>query len=202
MLEHCLPLLIELKNKPICKTSAKFMNYHKSAEVLLHPLQRGISLGSYLWLQRCKYFAVRGLEKISVLCYNVHSKKATSGWSLRIVRGGASDMRFKVWPQSWPFTGLDYVGIMDFVARKSTVFGRKSTKKHEKRGKKPMLLRLGRRCRRFESCHSDHMKIIRTFSYLEKRSDYLFYLSIQILIARNENSLRQGFSLSEATIIR
>ena len=34
--------------------------------------------------------------------------------------------------------------------------------------------------------HSDHMKIIRTFSYLEKRSDYLFYLSIPISIARNE----------------
>ena len=41
--------------------------------------------------------------------------------------------------------------------------------------------------------HPHHMKIIRTFSYLEKRSDYLFYLSIQILIARNENSLRYGF---------
>ena len=27
----------------------------------------------------------------------------------------------------------------------------------------------------FESRHSDHMKIIRTFSYLEKRSDYLFF---------------------------
>ena len=49
-----------------------------------------------------------------------------------------------------------------------------------------MLLRLGRRCRRFESCHSDHMKIIRTFSYLEKRSDYLFYSSIPTLIVRNE----------------
>ena len=51
---------------------------------------------------------------------------------------------------------------------------------------------LGRRCRRFESCHSDHMKIIRTFSYLENRSDYLFYLSIQFIIARNENSRYYG----------
>ena len=41
-------------------------------------------------------------------------------------------------------------------------------------------------------CHSDHMKIIRTFSYLEKRSDYLFYLSIPISIARNENSRYHG----------
>ena len=49
-----------------------------------------------------------------------------------------------------------------------------------------MLLRLGRGSRKFESCHLDHMKIIRTFSYLEKRSDYLFYLSIPTLIVRNE----------------
>ena len=61
------------------------------------------------------------------------------------------------WPQSWPFTGLEYVGIMDFVARKSTVFGRKSTKTHSKWGKRPLLLSLGARCRRFESCHSYHM---------------------------------------------
>lgn len=48
---------------------------------------------------------------------------------------------------------------------------------------------------RIKNCVIIHMKIIRTFSYLEKRSDYLFYLSILTLIARNENSLRQGFSL-------
>ena len=53
-------------------------------------------------------------------------------------------------------------------------------------------LRSGRRSRKFESCHLDHMKIIRTFSYLEKRSDYLFYSSIPILIARNENSRYHG----------
>ena len=81
---------------------------------------------------------------------------------------------------------------MDFAARKSTVFGQKSTEKHSKRGKRRLLLSLGRRCRRFESCHFDHMKIIRTFSYLESRSDYLFYLSIPTLIARNENSRYYG----------
>ena len=43
-----------------------------------------------------------------------------------------------------------------------------------------------------ESCHSDHMKIIRTFSYLESRSDYLFYLIIPILIARNESSVLES----------
>ena len=42
----------------------------------------------------------------------------------------------------------------------------------------------------FEFLEADHMKIIRTFSYLEKRSDYLFYLSIPTLIVRNENSHR------------
>ena len=111
-----------------------------------------------LWLQRCKYFAVRGLKKISVLCYNVDSKKSTSGWSLRLMRGGVRSIGFKVWPQSWPFTGLDYVEIMGFTARKSTVFGRKSTEKHAKWGKKPMLLRLGARCCRFESCHFDQIE--------------------------------------------
>lgn len=55
-----------------------------------------------------------------------------------------------------------------------------------------MLLRLGLRCRRFESGHFDHMKIIRTFSYLESRSDYLCYSSIPTLIARNENSRYHG----------
>ena len=43
-----------------------------------------------------------------------------------------------------------------------------------------------------ESCHSDHIKTIRTFSYLESRSDYLFYLSIPTLIARNENGRYHG----------
>ena len=36
------------------------------------------------------------------------------------------------------------------------------------------------------------MNVIRTFSSLESRSDYLFYLDIQILIARNENSQYYG----------
>ena len=67
------------------------------------------------------------------------------GWSFRLVWGGKYDMRFEVWPQFWPFTGSDYVGIMDFAAQKSTVFGQKSTEKHSKRGKRPLLLSLGPR---------------------------------------------------------
>ena len=31
-----------------------------------------------------------------------------------------------------------------------------------------------------DPCHSDHMKIIRTFSYLESRSDYLFYSNMEL----------------------
>ena len=77
-------------------------------------------------------------------------------------------------------------------APESTDFGLKSIKKMRKSRKKSVSFCLGRRCRRFEPCHSDHMKIIRTFSYLESRSDYLFYLSIPTLIARNENSRYYG----------
>ena len=99
----------------------------------------------------------------------------------------------RAWPQFWPSTELDYVETVWTRASESTVFGLKSTENMRKTRKKSVSFCLGRRCRRFESCHSDHMKIIRTFSYLESRSDYLFYLSILILIVRNENSLRQGF---------
>lgn len=45
------------------------------------------------------------------------------------------------------------------------------------------------------------MKIIRTFSYLEIRSDYLFYLSIQILIARNEIASDKDFPYRRLTPI-
>ena len=144
------------------KKLVNFIIHYKSAEVLLYPCVKGYNGGiiaRWLSLITAHHFLIReGLEYFSVLCYNGYSKKSTSGWSLRLAWGGVGDMRFKVWPQSWPFTGLDYVGILDFVARKSTVFGQKSTEKHAKWGKKPMLLRLGRRCRRFESCHSDQFR--------------------------------------------
>ena len=82
-------------------------------------------------------------------------------------------MRFEVWPQFWPFTGLDYVGIMDFAARKSTVFGQKSTEKHSKWGKRLLLLSLGRRCRRFEPCHSDHHVWLISLPRLVSHSSFL-----------------------------
>ena len=80
--------------------------------------------------------------------------------SLRLGWGGKYDMRFEVWPQFWPFTGSDYVGIMDFAARKSTDFGQKSTEKHSKWGKRPLLLSLGPGCCRFESCHFDQKSTV------------------------------------------
>ena len=86
----------------------------------------------------------------------------------------------------------DYVETVLTKAPESTDFGLKSTKKASKVGKKITDYDSGRRSRKFESCHLDHMKIIRTFSYLESRSDYLFYSSIQTLIARNENSRYHG----------
>ncbi len=53
----------------------------------------------------------------------------------------------------------------------------------------------------FKTAYIDHMKIIRTFSYLESRSDYLFYLSILILTARNENSRYHGLCLGIGFLI-
>ena len=38
----------------------------------------------------------------------------------------------------------------------------------------------GPRGRRFESCHSDHIRIIRTLSEWERRSDFLFISNIRI----------------------
>ena len=83
----------------------------------------------------------------------------------------------------------EYVETVGKRIHESTDFGLKSTQKGQKRHKKLLSFDLGPGCRRFKSCHSDHMKIIRTFSYLEKRSDYLFYLSILILIAKNTKFL-------------
>ena len=142
----------------------------------------GLLLSGYLWLQRCKYFILKDLKCLRFYGIMAVAKKATSERSLRLVRGGASDMRFEVWPQFWPFTASDYVGIMDFVARKSTVFGQKSTEKHSKRGKRLLLLSLGARCCRFESCHFDHISTMvlirnhRVFHFLKS----LWYIASKL----------------------
>ena len=61
-----------------------------------------------------------------------------------------------------------------------------------------MLLRLGPSGRTFESCHSDHMKMIRTFFSLESRSDYLYYLIIQISTVRNKYRYHSRLSMVSA----
>ena len=46
----------------------------------------------------------------------------------------------------------------------------------------------GPRGRRFKSCHSDHIRIIRTLSEWERRSDFLSLLNIRISMQRNRRS--------------
>ena len=46
----------------------------------------------------------------------------------------------------------------------------------------------GPRGRRFESCHSDHIRIIRTLSEWERCSDFLFLSNIRISMQRNRRS--------------
>lgn len=57
---------------------------------------------------------------------------------------------------------------------------------------------LGPSGRTFESCHSDHMKMIRTFFSLESRSDYLYYLIIQISTVRNKYRYHSRLSMVSA----
>ena len=52
------------------------------------------SLVGYIWLQRCRYFIVRGLEIFAVLWYNSNSKKATSERNLWFAWGG---IKYGVW---------------------------------------------------------------------------------------------------------
>ena len=200
---------------------------------------------------------MRGLEKISVLCYNVHSKKSTSvgvcgscevGWIygfgvlttiLTIYRSGlrgnyglcgtekhgfrtkkhgkARKMRQKTDAFAFGSTMLQ-VRVLSLRPNRKRMALPSSFYLPELPADSKLLVLLAtpiicapsphinfapimRANVGSESCHFDHMKIIRTFSYLESRSDYLFYSSIPTLIARNENSLRQGFSLSEAKIL-
>ena len=41
------------------------------------------------------FLICEGLEYFSVLCYNDNSKKSTSGWSLRLMRGGDRSIGFR-----------------------------------------------------------------------------------------------------------
>ena len=59
------------------------------------------------------------------------------------------------WPHFWPFTASDYVETVLVRAPESIKFGLKSIKNHSKALILQGFYGLGRRCRRFESCHSD-----------------------------------------------
>lgn len=50
------------------------------------------------------------------------------------------------------------------------------------------VLGSGPRGRRFKSSHSDHIRIIRTLSEWERRSDFLFLSNIRISMQRNRRS--------------
>ena len=64
----------------------------------------------------------------------------------------------RAWPQLWPSTVSDYVETVLTRAFESIVFGHESPEKPCKSRKKSAQISLGRRCRRFESCHSDHIE--------------------------------------------
>ena len=74
------------------------------------------SLGLNLWLQRCNFSFVRGLEMFMLLWYNGSSKKTTSGRSLRLAWGGR---KYGVWIPTTPLTTYGF-GLPGFSAAKST----------------------------------------------------------------------------------
>ena len=81
------------------KKLVNFIIHYKSAEVLLYPCVKGYNGGiiaRWLSLITAYHFLIReGLEYFSVLCYNGCSKKTTSGWSLRLMRGGDRSIGFR-----------------------------------------------------------------------------------------------------------
>ena len=108
----------------------------------------------YLWLQQRKCFTVKDLK-----CFGFYGIMAVAK---KPPRSGAYDsrevvenMEFGFRPQSWPYTVPDYVETVLERAHESSDFRLKSIKNHSKTLILQGILRLGRRCRRFESCHSD-----------------------------------------------
>ena len=85
---------------------------------------------TFLCLQRCKYYTVRGLELSSLLWYNGYDIKSTSERSLRLARGGVSECdlspdhnldHLQVWT-TWELWTLRHekARVSDEKARKST----------------------------------------------------------------------------------
>ena len=94
------------------------------------------------------------LDFFEILWYNVFVNKIYRRSDGRDFRG--NDLwEVCSWPQFWPSTASYYVETVLTRASESIVFGYKSPEKPPKSRKKSAQISLGRRCRRFESCHSD-----------------------------------------------
>ena len=101
-------------------------------------------------------FTREPLAKSFLLCYNGCRKKSTSAGACGS-REVEENMEFGFRPQSWPYTVPDYVETVLERAHESSDFRLKSIKNHSKTLILQGVLRLGRRCRRFEPCHSDQI---------------------------------------------
>ena len=105
------------------------------------------SLVGYIWLQRCRYFIVRGLEIFAVLWYNSNSKKATSERNLWFAWGG---IKYGVWIAT-TFLTIYGFGLCGISVNKSTRKQWFQIQKYQKSLKSPYftrLLRFGTKGRR------------------------------------------------------
>ena len=81
---------------------------------------------------------------------------------------------------------LSVLFLMVRMPRTSLLRSRKEFAYPVRRSTSSLVRRMTRISSKRTPPHFDHMKIIRTFSSLKKRSDYLFYLSTPNLITRNK----------------
>ena len=155
------------------------------------------SLVGYIWLQRCRYFIVRGLEIFAALWYNSNSKKATSERNLWFAWGGR---KYGVWIAT-TFLTIYGFGLCGISVSKSTRKQWFQIQKYQKSLKSPYftrLLRFGSKFKQVRLLSSRPHENNPNIFLLVEAFGLFFYLSIPTLIVRNENSLRQGFPLSEA----
>ena len=96
------------------------------------------SLVGYIWLQRCRYFIVRGLEIFAVLWYNSNSKKATSERNLWFAWGG---IKYGVWIAT-TFLTIYGFGLCGISVSKSTRKQWFQIQKYQKSLKSPYFTRL------------------------------------------------------------
>ena len=96
------------------------------------------SLVGYIWLQRCRYFIVRGLEIFAALLYNSNSKKATSERNLWFAWGGR---KYGVWIAT-TFLTIYGFGLCGISVSKSTRKQWFQIQKYQKSLKSPYFTRL------------------------------------------------------------